>query len=369
MRVTAFTSGRWDYDHLYWVMKGLKEKMDLTVLHPRNHHHRKEIEKEFPSGNSFNTIPAIRRINDYGMVWAICDSFFRHFKQDMLIVLGDRWEALACATAAYMNGVKIAHIHGGEPTMGSLDDGYRSCITQLADYHFTSLPEYAGNIASMVGQECWYDCITDKGYSDCSRLKIGPRDCNIFNVGAPILDHIHHGLTAKEDLKKYVDIDKPFILACFNPVTRDLECTEMHAYSFLSALIKTGKQVVLINPNIDQKSEEIRKMNAECESVTKGWRLYDNIPHKDYISLMKYADCLVGNSSAGIIEAASVGCPVVNIGYRQSGRLKGPNVFDCHDETILYAIDKAMKFDRSKTENLYGDGHSSERIVKVLEEV
>jgi UDP-N-acetylglucosamine 2-epimerase len=175
-----------------------------------------------------------------------------------------------------------------------------------------------------------------------------------------------------------LDLNKSFIIAIFNPVTRELTDTEFQIKEFCTALDKTGEQILFIMPNCDPKNEIIRQVAQSYDEAGRQsdymphlWHFVDNLDHIVYLSLLQYAEMMVGNSSSGIIESASFDLPSVSVGNRQAGRIRGSNVFDCPCETeaILTAIDRAREWNATvgRRDNPYGDGQSSKRIVDILE--
>lgn len=378
-KICCVTSGRWDYGHLYWVIKNIEasDKLKLTIIASGNHHNKNELEEYYYSTFALTRRHAVyftnpvNSISDYGAFYTDCLNFYKIIQPDIVIVLGDRFEIHAAATAALLLNIPIAHIHGGEKNnSGSFDDELRNSITMMADIHLTATEKYAQNVARMIGKCYCYD-------HDIGECGIFEHESSIFNVGSPGLDWLTHAkLYSRQELQQYVTIDlsKLYILACFHPVTKDLMNTERQMCEFLNALVSTKKQVILIRPNIDPCNDKINRTidDYDGRALLNNWQITNSFDHLTYLSLMKYAEMMVGNSSSGIIEAASFNLPAVDIGTRQQGRIKPPNVISCGYGTdeILAAIDKAKKYDRTKPiENSYGDGYSSERIVHILEEV
>jgi GDP/UDP-N,N'-diacetylbacillosamine 2-epimerase (hydrolysing) len=358
-------------------MKAIEKskKLELVVVACGNHHCIKDIMQEF---KTVQMTPCVDGIEEYGIFYSFMLNVFRGYVPDMAVLLGDRFEVHAAATAALLLQIPIAHIAGGEQTEGAFDDEIRNAISMVSTVHFTAHERYACKLARMF-KECspdHYNCLYklyDLVNSNDFPFK---NNHNIFNVGAPIIDLIMSlKLKNSQELQEQTEIcmNLPYILACFQPVTKELGDIEAQMCGFHQALIKSGMQVVLIQPNADPRNQEIRKMNAECASVTENWHLFENLSQIDYFSLMKNAFCMVGNSSSGIIEAASFNIPVVNIGNRQKGRLRTENIFDCgyKEAEILAAMDKASAYRASGAvvKPIYGDGRSAERIVKVLEDI
>jgi UDP-hydrolysing UDP-N-acetyl-D-glucosamine 2-epimerase len=296
---------------------------------------------------------------------------------------------MAAATAALLLNIPIAHIHGGETTKGSFDDNIRNSITMMADYHFTATEEYAHRISKMLTVTKWNPITIGFNHDDAPYCysyynwdkfyvhncpKLDDKKCKIWNVGSPGLDWIHRAkLLSKQELQQYVNIDlnQPFIVACLHSVTRELLELEYQANEFMNALEKLDEQILLIRPNIDPGNEFIYKRIWRKSYYGKEIFKVSNLDHLVYLSMLQYAELMVGNSSSGIIESASFDLPSVSVGNRQTGRIRGSNVFDCPCETeaILGAIDRAREWNAmvGKCDNPYGDGKSSERIIKVLE--
>jgi UDP-N-acetylglucosamine 2-epimerase (non-hydrolysing)/GDP/UDP-N,N'-diacetylbacillosamine 2-epimerase (hydrolysing) len=280
---------------------------------------------------------------------------YSRFRPDILIVLGDRFEMYAAALAALPFKIPVAHIHGGELTEGAIDDALRHSITKLSHLHFVATEEYARRVRQM-GEEPW-------------RVTVS---------GAPSLDLIQDmTFLSKEELESRFGLDLSCapILATYNPVTMEYERTEWQTEQLLEALKGSGLPVVFTLPNSDTAGRVIVGMIREFVGTHPRARLVANLGTQGYFSLMRQAAMMVGNSSSGLIEALSFGLPVVNVGSRQRGRLRGENVIDVgYDATdILKAIQRAaspaFKSSLASVPNPYGDRHAAERIVRVLREV
>jgi GDP/UDP-N,N'-diacetylbacillosamine 2-epimerase (hydrolysing) len=297
----------------------------------------------------------------------------RTLKPDMVICLGDRFETHAAATAALLLNIPIVHIAGGETTLGAFDNELRNSITQMASIHFTATKRYMYNVAEMTRSNWWLDLLSGENKQDWM-----PRT-RIFNVGSPGLDWLTRAkLLSKDELQPNtpINLNEPFIVACFHPVTKELERTKHYIVSFLTAIAGIDEQVILIQPNSDPENKQIRESIRYLKTgfdIKDDKRLcvVDNLDHLTYLSLLQYAEMMVGNSSSGIIESASFNLPSVTVGSRQDGRIKPGNVFSCPCETeaILTVIGRAREWNATvgKCDNPYGDGKSSERIVKILE--
>lgn len=274
---------------------------------------------------------------------------------DLIVVLGDRYELWSICMAAVIHRIPIVHIHGGESTFGLIDDAIRHSITKMSAIHFASIDLYAKRI-----------------------LQMGEDPKRVFVVGAIGLDNIRMiPMMTREELSEFtgVNFDKNVALMTYHPVTLDSYASgEKQIKEVLSALSKKDLLVLMTMPNSDTSGNTIYQKMKECANqYPEKFKLVKDLGQKGYLSAMKYAKLMIGNSSSGIIESASFRRPVVNIGDRQTGRFKPSNVIDCTctEEAISDAIDEALsdEFNLSilKLENPYGNGNTSSRIVKALE--
>lgn len=280
---------------------------------------------------------------------------YARFRPDVLIVLGDRFGMYAAALAALPFKIPVAHIHGGEVTEGAIDDALRHSMTKLSHLHFVSTQEYARRVIQM-GEEPW----------------------RVTVCGAPSLDNLHSvKLLGVPEIEAIfgLRLDRPPLLVTFHPVTLEYEQTEWQVGELLAALEASERPVVLTMPNADTGSRTVMRMLGEfVRAHPLAWRV-DNLGTQGYFSLMAVAAAMVGNSSSGIVEAASFELPVVNVGSRQRGRVRGVNVIDVDypRTSILEGLQKALDpHFRAKLRgmhNPYGAGTASEKIVEVLRKV
>lgn len=386
IKIAIWTSGRWDYPYVNPILEELKadDKFDIKVIIPTNHHYRDEIRFGFTT----HTIRPIDGIADAGFVYNDVLKILHPFNPDVFIVLGDRFETLMASSVALFLGIPIAHIHGGEDTQGSFDNEIRNAITMMATYHFTSNVKYAENIATMLKFKDFTDCVKNEyhiWYSEeylTVKEKSDFWEAHIYNVGSPGLNSIDKSkLKSKEELQKEFDIDfnKPYIIACMHPTTKQLLGTRTHITNLVNALYRYSSQVIFVNPNIDPKNEIIREMVIKVASVAfNKWVVCDNIEHTTFLSLMQYADCMVGNSSSGVIEAVEFNLPVINVGNRQQGRVKPNNVFDCgydeesifeHLRTIVPKFRNIFESGKIELVNPYKGNGAAKEIVKILKKI
>ena len=355
-KICVVTSGRWDYGHLLPVMREIQASayLELDVLSP--------VVWSFHDTGEFH-ITYTREVYDrwdYGRFNEDCMSHFNKTSPDLVLLLGDRFEIHAAASAAFLLGIPVAHIHGGESTLGAFDDEFRDGITMFAKYHFASTTEYAHNIFKLKYHN------TKPGETII--------DTNIYHTGAPGLDDVvMENVIPIEELQKHFTtvLNESFIIALFHPVTKELDNTHRYIVNLLNALYRYGEQVIFIMPNIDPGNNIIREQIYSAQEAARGaWEVVENVERMAFISLMNYATTMVGNSSAGIMEAANFSLPVVNIGTRQGGRIKSSNVIDVGygQEDIFQALVEAKTINQVNVYNQYYTGGASKKIVEILEQ-
>ena len=277
-------------------------------------------------------------------------------RPDILVVTGDRLEPMAATMAATTLRIPIAHIHGGEKTdSGHIDEAIRHSITRFAHIHFTATQQSAERLTKM-GEE--------------------PR--RIHNVGALSLDNlINLKPLPKEELAANLDLNphQKIMINIFHPVHLEKEDVGRQAQEIIEAIKKIGIQTVIIYPNNDSGSADIIAEIEKCRNMPF-IKIHPSLPYLEYVSLLRHADVLIGNSSSGIIEAPSLGLPVVNIGSRNVGREHSENIIfvDADREEVVRAVEKAL-YDEGFKEKVkhcrspYGDGKARGRIIKILKEL
>lgn len=269
-------------------------------------------------------------------------------KPDFVLLAGDRGEQLAAAVAAAYMNLPIAHIQSGELS-GNIDGMTRHAITKLAHIHFPANPDAARRLSRM-----------------------GEEKFRIHMVGAPQLDELSPSLTRAQVRERYRANGGPLLLVLQHPVTEHAESSGEQMRATLEAVLELGCHAVVIYPNNDAGSVPLQRAIEAIHSPRI--HVERNVPRDVYASLLAASDAMVGNSSSGILEAPSFGLPAVNLGSRQRGRLQGPNVINAahRKADILKALKKALSKNFKSSligkANPYGDGNSSERILKVLKE-
>lgn len=281
---------------------------------------------------------------------------YARYCPDILLVLGDRPEMLAAVAAALSFKIPVAHIHGGESTEGAIDESIRHAITKMSHFHFASTEGYARRIIQM-GEEPW----------------------RVVVSGAPSLDNLSAiDLLSRQEMKELygLNLHNSTLLVTYHPVTLEFEETEAQMRELLAALGEVKCHVIFTYPNADTQNHSVIKLIHEfVERNGQRSQIAVSLGTQGYFSLMSHVAAMVGNSSSGIIEAASFKLPVVNIGNRQKGRLRAKNVIDVgYARTeIVQGIRKSLSAEfmagLSDLMNLYGDGAAADRIVGMLKEL
>lgn len=280
---------------------------------------------------------------------------FARYRPDVLVVLGDRFEMYAAVVAALPFRIPVAHIHGGELTLGAIDDALRHSITKLSHLHFVATEEYARRVIQM-GEEPW----------------------RVTVCGAPTLDNLKTmELLSTDELEARFGFSLATapLLVTFHPVTLEYDRTEWHVTELLAALREVDMPVVFTMPNADTGGRAIIRMIQDYVNDRRSAWLVENLGTQAYFSLMQLAAAMVGNSSSGIVEAASFKLPVVNIGSRQDGRVRAQNIIDVKYERedilrgVRMAIEPQFRAGLKDIVNPYGRGDATKSILERLKTV
>jgi UDP-hydrolysing UDP-N-acetyl-D-glucosamine 2-epimerase len=287
-------------------------------------------------------------------VMGFAQAYARH-RPDILLVLGDRFEMFAAVAAALPFTLPVAHIHGGELTEGAFDDALRHAMTKLSHLHFVATHEYGRRVAQL-GEEEW----------------------RIVVAGAPSLDNLADvPLLSTETLEQRfgLSLPAPPLLVTQHPVTLASDDGEVELRALLTALDRVALPVIFTQPNADPGGRRLGRIVDEFVATHGSAQRVDNLGTQGYFSLMQVSAAMVGNSSSGLIEAPSFGLPVVNIGARQSGRVRGANVIDVAPDAaaieagIRVAVAPEFRARLAGCENPYGGGRASSTIVATLRSV
>ena len=283
-------------------------------------------------------------------------SFAQEFEKDaphLLLVLGDRFEMHAATCAAVPFRFPIAHLHGGEETQGAIDNAFRHSITKLSHVHFAATELAARRIMAM-----------------------GENPQHVHTVGAPALDNIQtvKPLSRAEFNTQFDVPPGPFVLVTYHPETLGQETPRASFEKLWDALKDDGRSIIVTGSNADMAGRDLRARSIELQKQHSNFVYVEHFGALGYYSAMEHADLMVGNSSSGIIEAASFGLPVVNIGDRQKGREQSVNTIDVTSASddikagIATASSPAHKQICESKANVYGDGNAAPRIATGLKD-
>ncbi|MDP3270019.1 MAG: UDP-N-acetylglucosamine 2-epimerase [Legionella sp.] len=271
---------------------------------------------------------------------------FSREKPDIVLLLGDRGEMLAAALTAVHLNIPIVHLHGGERS-GTVDEMVRHAISKLSHYHF---------VATEASKE--------------RLIKMGEYEHSIFVVGAPGLDEMKHYKASSRDsfLRHYNFLpDKKICLCVFHPVVQEYNDLAQQFHDMIDAALLANLQIICLQPNSDAGGQIIRNAMAQYLDHPD-IRIITHLPRAEYINCMANVDVMLGNSSSGIIEAATFNLVVVNIGSRQNLREYGDNTIHVSSslESISQGLQSALSREAKSYTNVYGDGNSSERCFNLL---
>lgn len=367
LKVAVVTTSRADYGLLYPLILKMKEdqyfEMQLVVtgghLEP-DQGNTIEIIKSDGFIISYIVPTHMQSDSENDVSFAISEGmkgFSRIFKDsapDLLIVLGDRYELLSACLPALIHKIPVAHIHGGEVTYGAFDDPIRHSITKMSALHFPTIELYKKRI-----------------------IQMGENPERVFVVGALGIDNIKSmELMDQNQISEYsgIDFSGEVALMTFHPVTLDsYDEAGSQIREVMESLLETSFHVLITMPNTDTGGKRIFEVISEyIGKYPWKFRMVKSLGQRAYLSAMKYAKLMIGNSSSGILESASFKLPVVNIGDRQAGRYKPKNVIDCDctKDSITKAINKAISYEFSESirelENPYGNGDSTSQIINTL---
>lgn len=281
---------------------------------------------------------------------------FARLRPDILVVLGDRYEIFAAVAAAAVANVPVAHISGGETTQGAFDEAFRHSITKMSYLHFTSTEEYRRRV-----------------------IQLGEQPDRVFCVGALGVENIKKmPLLSKEELEREIgfSLKERYALVTFHPVTLEKQTAAGQFENLLWALDQMKDlKVIFTKANADTDGRVINAMiDAYAKKNKDRVAAYTSLGQLKYLSAMKYADVVVGNSSSGIVEAPAMGVPTLNIGDRQKGRIMGESIVSCPPEAqaILDALKACLAPEfKGKTRQLpnpYGNGDTSRQITEIIKD-
>lgn len=368
-KVAVFTGTRAEYGLLYWLLKDIQNESELSLqllvsgmhLSPEFGFTYKQIEQDgFKIDEKIEILlssdTAVGTAKSMGLgVLGFADAFSR-LTPDILVILGDRFEALAAAQTAMILRIPVLHLHGGEITEGAYDDAIRHSITKLSYLHATATEVYRQRV-----------------------IQLGEAPDRVFNVGAIGLDHFRRGrfLSVGElAVSLSFPLQTPYVVVTYHPVTLAAEEPEESFLALLDALEQfPDLQIILTYPNADDGGRRIiPHLKAYAAKQPQRVLAIPSLGQVRYLSAIKHSAAVIGNSSSGIIEVPSMNVPTVNIGMRQKGRLAAKSVLHCAatreaiQTTIALAISGAYKDQDEKVINPYGQGNASQQIISIIKD-
>ena len=367
-KICIITATRAEYGYLKWLMKDIQADSSLQLQVIATGSHLDKAQGYTIDQITADDIPITATVDvqiDNSNQKTICETMARYgagfaktlsqLQPDVIVVLGDRYELLPICATAFMMQIPIAHLSGGDVTEGALDDGIRNAVTMLATYHFPITEDCAQNIRRMRGE-----------------------NKNIFVTGSTSLDFFNRtSLMNREELAANLrlDINKKWALCTLHSETKkDIQYNKKMAKNLISAM-KTSLsdfQIVITNANADLGGKEINTlMENAVKDNPKKFILIPSLGHTRYLSFMKQAELVIGNSSSGITESPYLGIPTVNIGNRQKGRHRCSNIVqsETEKESILNAIKEVLSGNYNVKSDYWGDGKASPIIKNILKEV
>ena len=362
-RICVVTGNRCEYSRLKSVMKAIDDhpNLELILIVTASHlldDFGKTVEvikmDGFKVDSIARTVAAgedlVSMAKSVGLCALELPTLFDLYAPDILLIVGDRYDALGAAISAALMNIVIAHIQGGEIT-GTIDESIRHAITKFAHIHFPATAKSAERI-----------------------IRMGERPDMVFNVGCPSVDIILSvDIGPRQEVCKRFNLDpeEPFLIMIQHPVTTEYEFARQQIRETLSAIAELKIQTIMLYPNVDAGSKDMVREIRMFDMAGKLNHLYKykHIPFEDYTRLLAHSSCIIGNSSSGIRESCYFGTPAVNIGTRQNKRERGTNVIDVdYDrEQIREAISECIKHGKyNPPEYVYGKGNAGKEIANIL---
>ena len=365
-KICVVTGARSEYGLLQRLMGFVKDSDSLELqvvvtgmhLSPEFGHTVDEIESDgFTIADRLEILlssdTAVGTTKAMGLALLSLSETFARLRPDIVVLLGDRFETFAAATAAFTARIPVAHLHGGEVTEGAVDEAFRHAISKMAHVHFVAAEPYRRRV-----------------------IQLGEHPSTVHNVGAFGVDRVlHASLMGRAGVEAALGVRllPRNYLVSFHPVTLAPNAGLNQLTELLAALEDEDVGLIFTLPNADFGGREIVRLLREfCSARTNAW-CFSSLGHPLYESCLSICDVIVGNSSSGIIEAPAVGTPTVNIGERQRGRLRAASIIDCEPyrghirEALRVAGSRGFRDQLGAAPPPYGRGGASERVLQWLE--
>lgn len=365
-KICVVTGTRAEYGLLYWLMKemeldgALKLQLIVTGMHlsPEFGLTYKEVEKEFKIDRKIEMLLSsdspVGISKSMGLAQIGFAEAYDELRPDMVVLLGDRYEIFAAASAAMIAAIPIAHIHGGETTEGAFDEAIRHSITKMSHLHFTATEEYRNRV-----------------------IQLGEQPNMVFNVGAIGIDGIKNmKLLSQAEFEQAIGLklNKKNLLVTFHPVTLENSTAKAQFEELLAAIDELeDTNIIFTKANADTNGRIINQICDEYVSKNKHKAVvFASLGQLRYLSALQYVDMVVGNSSSGIIEAPSFKVATINIGDRQKGRVRADSVIDCEPKrqaistAFRYVYSDEFREKLNNTKSPFGNGNASAKIVDII---
>ncbi|MGM0520140.1 MAG: UDP-N-acetylglucosamine 2-epimerase [Campylobacterota bacterium] len=368
MKICVITGTRAEYGLLYWLMKELQDddffelQIIATGMHlsPEFGLTYKEIEKDFKIDKKIEILlssdTSVGISKSMGLAQISFAEAYEELKPDLILVLGDRYEIFAAASAAMISKIPITHLHGGEATEGLIDEPIRHSLTKMSHLHFTATKEYRNRV-----------------------IQLGEQPNRVFNVGGLGIDNIKKlPLLNKDEFENSINfkLNKKNLLVTFHPVTLENNSAKEQFKEILQAFDELKQtNIIFTKANSDTNGRVINQMIDEYVSNNTNCIAFTSLGQLRYLSSLQYVDAMVGNSSSGLLEAPSFNIATINIGDRQKGRIKAKSVLDCKAKkddilnTIDIAYSKEFKSILKNSTNPYDNGGASNKIIEILKNI
>ena len=364
-KICVVTAARSEYGPLRWIIDGIwhDKEMELQLVVTGAHLSEEQgltwrfieedgylitakVNVQLTSEDRYSIVRSMGRCSE-----GFADAFSR-LQPDIVVVLGDRYELLPIVSAALVMRIPIAHLSGGDVTEGAIDNEVRNAVSMMSTIHFPGVEHSAENLRRMLGA-----------------------DAKIYTAGEPGLDNfLRHDLMSREELAKSLQLDsvKRWCLVTLHPETKIELQENLQMVQNLFEVMRTidGIQFVISKANADFGGKQINDYWDEAVKLDRNkFKLYTSLGQLRYLSFMKQAEGVIGNSSSGIIEAPFLGIPVINIGDRQKGRHLCKNVIQCNrDKASIEDAFSKMLAQPKMVDTYYGDGHTAAFVIEKLKD-